>query len=116
MNRNILKDIFALINALKIEGVQLDLAELIKIKKDDGTEVKLNLSALTLANIVDFVEKLTGLNLEAVEKILVDFCVGKIEKATYTYKMTADKAKEVVEKHIKGGQIVTEYTIGASQI
>ena len=37
------------------------------------------------------------------------------EKVTYV-KMTADKAKEVVEKHIKGGQIVTEYTIGASQI
>ena len=37
------------------------------------------------------------------------------EMVTYV-KMTADKAKEVVEKHIKGGQIVTEYTIGASQI
>ncbi len=37
------------------------------------------------------------------------------EKVTYV-KMTADKAKEVVEKHIKGGQPVTEYTIGASQI
>ena len=37
------------------------------------------------------------------------------EKVTYV-KMTADKAKEVVEKHIKGGQIVTEYTIGASQL
>jgi len=37
------------------------------------------------------------------------------EKITYV-KMTADKAKEVVEKHIKGGQPVTEYTIGASQI
>lgn len=37
------------------------------------------------------------------------------EKITYV-KMTAEKAKEVVEKHIKGGQPVTEYTIGASQI
>ncbi|MBE6617429.1 MAG: (2Fe-2S) ferredoxin domain-containing protein [Ruminococcaceae bacterium] len=37
------------------------------------------------------------------------------EKVTYV-KMTAEKAKEVVEKHIKGGNIVTEYTIGASQI
>ena len=35
------------------------------------------------------------------------------EKVTYV-KMTAEKAKEVIEKHIKGGKVVTEYTIGAS--
>ena len=34
------------------------------------------------------------------------------EKITYV-KMTADKAKEVIEKHIKGGSVVTDYTIGA---
>ena len=33
------------------------------------------------------------------------------EKVTYV-KMTADKAKEVIEKHLKGGTPVTEYTIG----
>lgn len=33
------------------------------------------------------------------------------EKVTYV-KMTADKAREVVEKHIKGGKPVVEYTIG----
>ncbi|CDE18911.1 MAG: (2Fe-2S) ferredoxin domain-containing protein [Eubacteriales bacterium] len=33
------------------------------------------------------------------------------EKVTYI-KMTADKAKEVMEKHIKGGKPVVEYTIG----
>jgi len=27
--------------------------------------------------------------------------------------MTPDKAKEVIEKHLKGGHVVTEYTIGA---
>ena len=37
------------------------------------------------------------------------------EKTTYV-KMTADKAKEVIEKHIKGGSPVTEYTIGAAQL
>ena len=37
------------------------------------------------------------------------------EKVTYV-KMTADKAREVVEKHIKGGAPVTEYTIGAAQL
>ena len=33
------------------------------------------------------------------------------EKVTYV-KMTAERAKEVIEKHIKGGNVVTEYTIG----
>ena len=37
------------------------------------------------------------------------------EKTTYV-KMTADKAKEVIEKHIKGGKPVTEYTIGAAKL
>ena len=37
------------------------------------------------------------------------------EKVTYV-KMTAEKAKEVVEKHIKGGNPVSEYTIGAAKI
>ncbi len=33
------------------------------------------------------------------------------EKVTYV-KMTAEKAKEVIERHLKGGAPVTEYTIG----
>jgi len=37
------------------------------------------------------------------------------EKVTYV-KMTAEKAQEVIEKHIKGGAPVTEYTIGAAKI
>lgn len=37
------------------------------------------------------------------------------EKVTYV-KMTAEKAQEVIEKHIKGGAVVSEYTIGAAQI
>ena len=35
------------------------------------------------------------------------------EKVTYV-KMTAERAKEVIEKHIKGGKVVAEYTIGAA--
>ena len=36
------------------------------------------------------------------------------EKVTYV-KMTPEKAAEVVEKHITGGAVVTEYTIGAAK-
>lgn len=32
------------------------------------------------------------------------------EKVTYV-KMTAEKAAEVVEKHLKGGEVISEYTI-----
>lgn len=35
------------------------------------------------------------------------------EKVTYV-KMSAEKVKQVVENHIIGGKVVTDYTIGAS--
>jgi len=36
------------------------------------------------------------------------------DKVTYV-KMTPEKVAEIIEKHIKGGNIVTEYTIGAAK-
>ena len=36
------------------------------------------------------------------------------EKVTYI-KMTPEKAKEVVEKHLKGGNVVTEYTVASAE-
>ena len=48
------------------------------------------------------------------EPVVEVFAEGK-EKVTYV-KMTADKAKEIIEKHIKGGEVVEEYTIGASKL
>ena len=44
------------------------------------------------------------------EPVVEVFEDGK-DKVTYV-KMTAEKAAEVVEKHLKGGQVVEEYTIG----
>ena len=44
---------------------------------------------------------------------VVEVYTKDAEKVTYV-KMTAEKAKEVIEKHIKGGKVVTEYTIGAA--
>ena len=37
------------------------------------------------------------------------------EKVTYV-KMTAEKAKEVIEQHIIGGKIVTKYTINSEKL
>ena len=45
------------------------------------------------------------------EPVVEVFEAGK-EKVTYV-KMTAEKAEEVIQKHLKGGQVVTDYTIGA---
>ena len=36
------------------------------------------------------------------------------EKVTYV-KMTPEKARRVAEEHLKGGKVVTEYTIGAAE-
>ena len=45
------------------------------------------------------------------EPVVEIFEDGK-DKVTYV-KLDADKAKEIVEKHLVGGAIVEEYTIGA---
>ena len=45
------------------------------------------------------------------EPIVEVYEAGK-EKVTYV-KMTPEKAKEVVEKHLKGGNVVTEYTVAS---
>ena len=46
------------------------------------------------------------------EPIVEVYEAGK-EKITYI-KMTAEKVKTVVEKHLKGGNVVTEYTVAAA--
>ena len=43
------------------------------------------------------------------EPIVEIYEAGK-DKVTYIH-MTAEKAKDVVEKHLKGGKVVTEYTV-----
>ena len=45
------------------------------------------------------------------EPVVEIFEEGK-EKVTYV-KLDADKVADIIEKHLKGGEIVTEYTIGA---
>ena len=46
------------------------------------------------------------------EPVVEVYQAGK-EKVTYT-KMTPEKAKEVIEKHIKNGNPISEYTIGST--
>ena len=48
------------------------------------------------------------------EPVVEIYAPGK-EKVTYV-KMTPEKAREVVEKHIKNGVVISEYTIGNSKL
>lgn len=43
---------------------------------------------------------------------LIEVEIPGQEKVAYV-NMTADKAKRVIEEHIAGGKVVTEYTVGA---
>lgn len=45
---------------------------------------------------------------------VVEVYIAGQEKVTYV-KMDAERAAKVVEEHLKGGKIVTEYTINAQQ-
>ncbi len=48
------------------------------------------------------------------EPVVEIFEEGK-DKVTYV-KLDAEKAKKIVEEHLKGGKVVEEYTIGASAL
>ncbi len=75
-----------------------------------------------------FVEGIAGAGLSDKVQVTQTGCIGICQyepvveifekdkdKVTYV-KMTAEKAAEVIEKHIKGGSVVNEYTIGAAKI
>ena len=73
-----------------------------------------------------FVEEVNNANLTEKVTVSQTGCVGLCQyepivevieagkdKVTYV-KMTPDKVKEVVEKHLKGGNIVTAYTVAGA--
>ena len=74
-----------------------------------------------------FVEEINNANLSDKVSVSQTGCIGICqfepvveiieagkEKITYV-KMTPEKVKEVVEKHLKGGSVVSEYTIASVQ-
>ena len=75
---NLLAPVNALLDKLAAFGLELNINELIGI----------DLSALSLENVVTIVEDATDLPLDAAEEILVNFCTGKIEKGEFIYKMS----------------------------
>lgn len=74
--------------------------------------------------LTTFVEKVNALGLNDKVSITQTGCIGICQyepvveifedghdKVTYV-KMTAEKAAEVAEKHLKGGHVIEQYTIG----
>ena len=74
-----------------------------------------------------FVEQINDANLSEKVTVSQTGCIGICQfepvvevyeagkdKTTYV-KMTPEKVKEVVEKHLKGGKVVSEYTIASVQ-
>ena len=82
-------------------GARPVLNEFVKDVSEEGLSEKVTVSQTGCIGICQY------------EPVVEIFEAGK-EKVTYV-KMTAEKAKEVVEKHLKGGKVVSEYTIGAYQ-
>jgi NADP-reducing hydrogenase subunit HndB len=63
-------------------------------------------------NLNDVIISQTGcIGMCSLEPIVEVYKPGE-EKVTYA-KMTAEKAKEVIEQHIIGGKPITRYTVGA---
>ena len=73
-----------------------------------------------------FVEEIAKRNLTGTVEVGQTGCIGMCrfepivevfegdQRVTYVY-VNPDKAKEIVEKHIVGGQPIVEYTIGAAE-
>ena len=66
-----------------------------------------------LTAFTDMVSQTGCIGICQYEPVVEIFQAGK-EKVTYV-KMTPERAAEVIEKHIKGGKIVEEYTFAAAQ-
>ena len=75
--------------------------------------------------LTTFAEEISNANLADKVTVTQTGCIGVCqyepvvevycgeEKTTYV-KMTPDKAKEVVENHLKSGKVVTEYTVAGA--
>ena len=86
---NILQPVYALLDKLSAFGLNVNIADLLKFKAKDGSEIVIDPAALSLENVVAIVEGATDLPLDAAENILVNFCTGKITKGEFIYKMEA---------------------------
>ncbi|MBO5666872.1 MAG: (2Fe-2S) ferredoxin domain-containing protein [Firmicutes bacterium] len=119
----------------ELMAIKAKMADKVAVRQADGNEIRVVVGMATCGIAAGarpvlnaFVEGVTAAGLAESVTVTQTGCIGICqyepvveihqkdkEKVTYV-KMTAEKAQEVIEKHIKGGAVVTEYTIGAAQL
>ncbi|MBQ3179328.1 MAG: (2Fe-2S) ferredoxin domain-containing protein [Clostridia bacterium] len=119
----------------ELMAIKAKMADKVAVRQADGNEIRVVVGMATCGIAAGarpvlnaFVEGVTAAGLAENVTVTQTGCIGICqyepvveiyqkdkEKVTYV-KMTAEKAQEVIEKHIKGGAVVTDYTIGAAKI
>ncbi len=119
----------------ELMAIKAKMADKVAVRQADGNEIRVVVGMATCGIAAGarpvlnaFVEGVNAAGLAETVTVTQTGCIGicqyepvveiyqkDAEKVTYV-KMTAEKAQEVIEKHIKGGAVVSEYTIGAAKI
>ena len=119
----------------ELMAIKAKMADKVAVRQADGNEIRIVVGMATCGIAAGarpvlnaFVEGVNAAGLAENVTVTQTGCIGicqyepvveiyqkDAEKVTYV-KMTAEKAQEVIEKHIKGGAVVTDYTIGAAKI
>ena len=119
----------------ELMAIKAKMADKVAVRQTDGNEIRVVVGMATCGIAAGarpvlnaFVEGVNAAGLAETVTVTQTGCIGicqyepvveiyqkDAEKVTYV-KMTAEKAQEVIEKHIKGGAVVSEYTIGAAKI
>ncbi len=79
---NLTAALTALLDKLAVFGVELDLNELVNLQKLMGIEgkgAKIDLDNLTIADLLEAVSLMTGLDLTLIEDVLVGFALGEVK-------------------------------------
>ena len=118
----------------ELMAIKAKMADKVAVRQADGNEIRIVVGMATCGIAAGarpvlnaFVEGVTAAGLAENVTVTQTGCIGICqyepvveiyqkdkEKVTYV-KMTAEKAAEVIEKHIKGGKPVAEYTINANK-
>ena len=115
----------------ELQAIRNRMIEQVNMRKDDNIDTRIVVGMATCGIaagarpvMLKFVEEVQKRNLQNVTvsqtgcigmcrlEPMLDVIVPGKEKVTYV-KMTAEKVKTVVEKHLKGGNVVTEFTVAA---
>ncbi len=79
---NLTAALTALLDKLAVFGIELDLNELVNLQKLMGIEgkgAKIDLDNLTIADLLEAVSLMTGLDLTLIEDVLVGFALGEVK-------------------------------------